>query len=246
MSRLEPRSGIPATEAGAQTDASRRNTLDATARRHISLDDTLLAIAKVAGHEIPGADGVGLTLYGPDGIYRMVATAPFVSAVDRVQYGFGQGPCLLAAAEQRHTLSGELSDDPRWAMFGERVRPLGVRSALSLPLPAPTGIIGTLNVYAHGRDAFNDDSVVIGERYAGGAAIAIQHAVVLHAARELSVRIQTAFDERKSIEQAVGVLMVEDDIEADAARKVLSQLAAETSIPLAETAAAVIQSRDHV
>jgi hypothetical protein len=48
------------------------------------------------GH--PGADGAGLILLEDGRADTIVASEPFVVAVDQVQYRLGQGPCLSAVA----------------------------------------------------------------------------------------------------------------------------------------------------
>lgn len=207
------------------------------------LDQTLMSLATTASDGIPGADGVGLTLYGADGIDRMLATVPFVSAVDKVQYAFGQGPCLTAASELRTIVSAEMSADPRWTLFGTRARRLGVRSALSLPLQAPAGLLATLNVYAHSGNAFGPEAVIIGEQFASGAAITVQHALVTNAARELSQKLQDALAASAVINRAIGLLMVEDELDDGAAIALLQQIAADTSMTVEEAATALVDQK---
>ena len=64
-----------------------------------SLESLLTRVATYAVQAIPGADGAGLTLLEQDRADTVVATAPFVSEIDAIQYGIGQGPCISAAAE---------------------------------------------------------------------------------------------------------------------------------------------------
>ena len=44
---------------------------------------------------------------------------------------------------------------------------------LSLPLLTPDGVFGAMNVYAHGKDAFDERAERIGELFATPAAIAV-------------------------------------------------------------------------
>lgn len=82
---------------------------------------------------IPNADGAGLTLLEPDRRNTIMFRAPFVSEVDDIQCGLGQGPCISAAAEGVTVVSGSLGADSRWPRFGGRVGRLGVHSVVSLP-----------------------------------------------------------------------------------------------------------------
>ena len=57
--------------------------------------------------------------------------------------------------------SGSLGGEQRWPRFGPRAGRLGVHSVLSLPLLTPDGVFGAMNVYAHGKDAFDEQAARI-------------------------------------------------------------------------------------
>ena len=61
---------------------------------------TCYRVATYAVRAIPGADGAGLTLED-DRANTIVATAAFVSEIDDIQYGIGQGPCITALERVR-------------------------------------------------------------------------------------------------------------------------------------------------
>jgi GAF domain len=120
------------------------------------LEDLLTRVATYAVQAIPGADGAGLTLLEQDRADTIVATAPFVTEVDEIQYGMNHGPCISAAREAQTVVSGSLGGDPRWPRFGGRVARLGVHSVVSLPLITPDRVVGAMNVYARAKNTFND------------------------------------------------------------------------------------------
>jgi GAF domain-containing protein len=173
----------------------------------MGLEDLLTRVATYAVGAIPGADGAGLTLLEEDRADTIVATAPFVTEIDDIQYGMLQGPCISAAAEARTVMSGSLGSDSRWPRFGGRVARLGVHSALSLPLMTPDGVLGAMNVYAHDKNVFDDRAAELGEVFAAPAAIAVQNAQVLAQAQRLASRLQSALENRGVIDRAVGILM---------------------------------------
>jgi GAF domain-containing protein len=175
--------------------------------RTMGLEDLLTRVATYAVRAIPGADGAGLTLLEEDRADTIVATAPFVTEIDDIQYGLRQGPCISAAAEARTVMSGSLGSDPRWPRFGGRVARLGVHSVLSLPLATPDGVLGAMNVYAHDKNAFDDRAAELGEIFAEPAAIAVQNAQVLAQTRRLAHRLQSALETRGIVDRAVGILM---------------------------------------
>jgi GAF domain-containing protein len=82
-----------------------------------------------------------------------------------------------------------------------------VHSVLSLPLLTPDGVLGAMNVYAHGKAIFDDHAVNIGELFAVPAAIAVQNALVLAQAKRLASNLQAALVSRAVIDQAMGIVM---------------------------------------
>jgi GAF domain-containing protein len=173
----------------------------------LDLKSTLIQVATFAVRAIPGADGAGLTLLERDRTDTIVATADFVSEVDAIQYSIREGPCISAAAEGVTMRSGSLGGDSRWSRFGARVARLGVHSVVSLPLVTPEGVVGAMNVYAHAKNAFDDQAAQIGELFAVPAAIAVQNAQVLAQTQRLAEQLHTALDTRGVVDRAVGILM---------------------------------------
>ena len=95
------------------------------------------------------------------------------------------------------------------ARFGPRVGRLGIHSALSLPLLLPNQVVpvvGAINVYARGKDVFDDRAVAIGELFAAPAAVAVHNAQVLAQALALTTELQNALASRPVIDQAIGVI----------------------------------------
>jgi GAF domain-containing protein len=198
-----------AAERSAE-DEDLRQSLAGLARlgsSRLGLEDLLTRVATYAVRAIPGADGAGLTLLEADRADTIVATAPFVTEVDQIQYGLGQGPCITAAREGLTVISGSLGADPRWSKFGGRIARMGVHSVLSLPLITPDGVVGAMNVYARDKHAFDERAAELGEIFAIPAAIAVQNAQVLAQTQRLVGQLQSALERRGVIDRAVGIMM---------------------------------------
>ena len=181
--------------------------LSRLATNRLGLEDLLTRVATFAVKAIPGADGAGLTLLEADRADTIVATATFVSEIDDIQYGLGQGPCITAAREGQTVMSGSLGSDPRWRKFGGSVARLGVHSVLSLPLATPDGVVGAMNVYAHDKHVFDERAAELGEIFAVPAAVAVQNAQVLAQTQRLAAQLQSALETRGVIDRAVGIIM---------------------------------------
>jgi GAF domain-containing protein len=175
------------------------------------LEDVLAQIAGFALDAIPGADGTGVTLVrssaGASAVLAWSVTADFVREIDRLQYEVcGEGPCLTAMQTERPLVSGSLGSDSRWPLFGGRVARLSVHSALALPLLVRGAVVGAINVYAREPDAFTEHAIVVGERFAGPAAVTVHNTSQLHAARARAAHLQTALQSRPVIDQAIGII----------------------------------------
>jgi GAF domain-containing protein len=177
----------------------------------IGLLALLTEVATFAVRAIPGADGAGVTLLKldrPDNIVEALASsAPFVAEIDDIQYvTLKEGPCITAALERRTVRSGSLGGERMWPRFGPRVGRLGVHSALSLPLLLPGQVVGAINVYAHGKDVFDEHAAELGELFAKPAAVAVHNAQTLAQAIALTTQLQTALSTRPVIDQAIGLI----------------------------------------
>jgi GAF domain-containing protein len=175
------------------------------------LPELLAEVSTFAVHAIPGADGAGVTLLRLDRVDNMVealaASARFVAEIDEIQYvTLKEGPCITAALQRRTVRSGSLGGEKMWPRFGPRVGRLGVHSALSLPLLISGQVVGAINVYAHGKDVFDEHAAELGELFAKPAAVAVHNAQVLEHAMTLTAQLQQALSTRPVIDQAIGLI----------------------------------------
>lgn len=207
---------------------------------HRALEQGLVRVAEFAVRAIPGADGAGLTLLEADRPQTVVATDEFVTAVDDIQYGLGEGPCLSAVAQGRTFTSGNLGGEQQWPHFGPRVGRLGVHSALSLPLLLPGQVLGALNVYAHGRDVFDGHAVAMGEAFSPQAAVSVHNAQLLAQAERVVAQLQQALTSRAEIDQALGVMMSRTGASAQEAFDKLRALSQSRSVKLTDVAREVL------
>ena len=230
----------PDPERTTPTCEASLSALSRLSTGRLDLTDLLVQVATYAVQAIPGADGAGLTMMERDRGNTIVASAPFVREIDAIQYGIGEGPCISAAKERTSMRSGSLGGERRWPRFGPRAGRLGVHSVLSLPLLTPDGVFGAMNVYAHGKDAFDERAERIGELFAVPAAIAVQNAQVLAATKRLTTSLQAALNVQATIDQAVGILMSRSGHTADRAFDRLRQLSQTQNIKLVAVAASLV------
>jgi GAF domain-containing protein len=215
-------------------------SLGALLMRQQPLTTILTSVAAYAADAIPGADGAGLTLLEDGRADTIVASEPFVVAVDEVQYRLGEGPCLSAVASACTQLSACLGGEDRWPRFGPRASRLGVHSALSLPLLIDGGVIGALNVYGRRLNSFDEGSVRAGESFAQPAAVTVANAQVLEESRRLAALLERAIESRTVTDYAIGIIMSRTGATPDQALTQLRQLSQATSTKLAVVAAQLV------
>ena len=218
-----------------RTAATLKRSLDALSRLSLSgqaFDSLLVRIAEMALDAVPGAEGAALAVIEPDRDHDVVvSTDPFVDAVDQAQYTLGQGPCVDACAALEIVSSGSFSTDRRWPELGPQISELGVESVLCLPL-ATDVLLGSINVYARRPDAFDALSVEIASSFAPPAAVALQNVQVLEQARRLAVELEEALHDSVLLDQAIGITMYRDRVDATEAMKRLRTDAAAKGISI--------------
>lgn len=216
------------------------SSLGALLMRQRPLTATLTHVAAYAAGAIPGADGAGLTLLEDGRADTIVASEPFVVAVDDVQYRLKEGPCLSAVATARTQVSASLGGEARWPRFGPRAGRLGVHSALSLPLVVNGDVIGALNVYGHDVNAFDELSVRAGESFARPAAVTVANAQALEESRRLVELLDRAMENRTVTDYAIGIIMSRTGAGPDEALAQLRQSAQTSSTKLVDVATRLV------
>jgi GAF domain-containing protein len=173
--------------------------------------DLLGHVAEFAARAIPGVDGAGVTVIDMSAdtpsIKAWAVTAQFVEDIDKLQYiDVREGPCVTCMQTRRPTVSGSLGSDGRWPRFGGGVARMGVHSALALPMVVGDQLVGTINTYARGRDAFGAHAVELGSQFAAPAAVSVHNAQLLDRAQEQTKQLQRALTTRATIDQAIGII----------------------------------------
>ncbi len=210
-----------------------------------SVDEMLGQVAQFAVQAIPGADGAGVTViepHHPDSgddlhIQAWSVTADFIQAIDTLQYDkLGEGPCITCLRSARPAVSGSLGSDRRWPHFGGAVARMGVHSVLALPLTVGDRVIGAINSYAHGRDAFTEHAVQLGTQFAGPAAVSVYNAQLLASTRLRTTQLQKALRSRAVIDQAIGIIRSRSGGTAQEAFDRLTRISQREHIKLADVA----------
>jgi GAF domain-containing protein len=177
-----------------------------------------LQAAVMAAKALFRADGAGLMLADANGRLRWAsATDERAEAAEDIQELSGQGPCQVAFAQRTPAAMRDAKVEPHWGEMTLVLADVQIRAALSVPVEARGGPIGTLDIYSTTPRDWDASEISAVQAYAGILSNLLVSAIDAHARGRLAEQLQVALDHRLLIEQAKGVLMEREGLDAPAA-----------------------------
>jgi GAF domain-containing protein len=164
------------------------------------------------------------------------ATDPVVEKLDQIQIECGEGPGIDALGDHPTVRVTDTLLDRRWETWARSVAEHGIRSVLSVRMSTGTTDVGTLNLFHHEPDAFDQDDEAV-------AAILARHAAVALASAQRAENLWLAIDARKLVGQAQGILMERFDLTADQAFAVLLRYSQDKNLKLRDVAQLLVAQR---
>lgn len=156
-----------------------------------------------------GAMRGSILLLDPDGTRLRHGAAPslpdsYNRAIDGVEIGVDIGTCGRAAATLRTTVTTDIEKDPRWAQFRHLALPVGLRSAVSLPIRSSLGrLLGTFGAYGLKPGDPHPDDLTALELLANTAAVVIERDSEVRERLGTEVRLASAMEDLS--QQVVGL-----------------------------------------
>ncbi|HKG50795.1 MAG TPA: GAF domain-containing SpoIIE family protein phosphatase [Actinomycetales bacterium] len=144
--------------------------------------------AHLAWHDVPGCDGVSVSLIHDGTPSTLSATQDRIRELDGAQYERGHGPCVSAMRDQEAVTVEDYSVDGRWPDVAEDALAAGIHSSLSIPLVQGRRTIGGLNMYGAAVAAFTEQSRRAAETFARQAALMLGYLQQLHVERAAHAR----------------------------------------------------------
>src|SRR5215207_4686791 len=183
------------------------------------------------------ADAAGLMLIDAEGQLRWAsASDQTAQTVENEQERLAQGPCAVAFSQRLPAAIRNIHTEPDWAEFTQVLVSEGVCAALSVPVELDGGVIGTLDVYATRARDWDPSEVAALQAYAGLVASLLSAAVTAEVKGRLADQLQAALEHRWLIEQAKGVVMGRERLDAQAAFERLRGAARSSTRRLADVA----------
>jgi GAF domain-containing protein len=204
-----------------------------------TLEDTLQTIAEVARDSVPGFDHVGISTIDKRGEIRTRAAAgSLVAALDDLQYGLGEGPCVETLRQAAIVVAPRLREDQRWPRYVPGAVKLGLRSQLAVKLYLDgEGTLGGINFYSTISDDISEDAESQADMFATHAAIA------LGKARERQ-NLNAALQSRAVIGQALGIIMERFSMPEDRAFAFMVRASSHSNVKLRDIAQAIVDDRN--
>lgn len=189
------------------------------------LDATLEQITATAVEVLEAVDYASVTVRYSDGrLEARAPTDPLLGPLDKAQHEYQQGPCYDAATDTVHVVVRDLQTDTRYPDYAPVALNAGIRSQAAIRLFDTPKSQGALNLYSHEVGAFDDIASLT-------ALFASQAGMVIAYAQEIG-NLQEALTTRKTIGQAMGILMERYQLSDERAFAFLTRLSQQRNVKL--------------
>ena len=198
------------------------------------LDHTLRQIVQAAVEVLPQVDRASITVRHDDG--RLETAQPSddgLLTLDAAQYDLQEGPCYDAATDVAHVFSPDLATDERFPRYAPVALEQGVRAQAGLRLFDTPRSQGALNLYSSQTGAFADLDD-LGELFVHQAGLALAYA------REVD-DLRQALEARRTIGQAIGILMERYELTDERAFAFLARLSSHRNVKLRNVAQEIVE-----
>ena len=185
-------------------------------------DAALAQLVQLAVKHIGGCSWASITVLTGQQGRSIACTDEIAERADRLQYEYGEGPCLQAAEDNENYLMFDVVEEVRWPNYTKAlIAQTPVRSVLSMQLPAED--TAALNLFGEQAGAFSEADLTMATVFAAHASTL----VALYEAEHTKDNLRAALDSNRRIGAAIGVLMAMHKVTEDQAfdmLRVASQL----------------------
>ncbi len=207
--------------------------------KDMSLDDVASRVVKLAAKTV-GADDVSITLLEGDSPVTSAATGQAARSLDLRQYALGSGPCVDAARDGDLMLIVDGNTEQRWPEYMSDALAAGVLSSLSVPLAVSDVSFGSLNCYSQRLAAFDEFAISLASMFAAFSAVTLTNASDMERSVASARQMQEAMASRAVIEQAKGIVMLQNHCTSEVAFGLMSKTSQDTNVKIRDVAAQIV------
>ncbi|MBB4964977.1 GAF and ANTAR domain-containing protein [Saccharothrix violaceirubra] len=188
--------------------------------------------------DVLGAAEAGLLLSDQHGTLRVLASSTErTRLLELLQLQTDEGPCLDCVRSGRPVVVPDLATaSARWPRFVPAALGEGFTSVQAIPMRLRGQTIGALNLFGRDAGPMSDRDLRVARALADTATIGILQERTIRRGEILTEQLQSALNNRITIEQAKGILSYAGNITMDRAFAVLRAHGHRSGVPLTEVA----------
>ena len=215
--------------------------LEPNLRQSPTIDSYLQAAADMTADviEVVGSYSLSTSLYG--NLITIGTSDRAAWEADQVEFDTEAGPCVEALRTGTVLTGIDLAEERRWPAWSAVATLLGFSSAAGIPAEVSPGQRIALNLYAPAPKAFDDETLRRATLFAEEVARTIPAAVRLFEADERASQLEQALASRSTIDQALGVLMAQNQCTRETAFGILRRASQNRNVKLRDVAATIIE-----
>jgi putative methionine-R-sulfoxide reductase with GAF domain len=189
-----------------------------------------------------GQEGVwcAVTLLRGKSASTVASSSDRAAALDEIQYGFGDGPCLTAAREHTLVHVPDMRREFRWPEYQEAAAANGIISVLGVPFELEGEASAGLDVYSDEPNKYDHAAIRNVQRHVLMASKALRLAVRFAQHQDTEAHLESAMQSRTTIDLAVGIIMAQNSCSQDQAFNILKSASNNRNVKLRDLAAQVI------
>ncbi len=184
----------------------------------------------------------GITLLRPRRAATVASSSERAQALDEIQHGYDDGPCLRAAREEQTYYIPDFRQEQRFPEYREAIAEHGILSAIGVPIILEGEANAGLDLYSPEANAFTEEAVAEAEEFARATSVSLRMAVRIARLTERGQHLQTAMESRTAIDLAAGIIMGQNRCSQDEAMNILKMASSARNMKLTLVAQSLIES----
>lgn len=204
--------------------------------------DELLEKADRVQELVPQCLGVSVASNADEASFTLVATAKEIALLDAVQYISG-GPCVEAVSAERVLAydQSDLFNEHTWRLFAHATATASVASTLTLPILAAGRVVGSVNLYASTRGAFDGHHEALARIFDAWAPGAVTNADLAFTTRRIAEDAPDLLRADVDLAIASSTIANRDNISIEDGRQRLRNAAQRAGVTEAQLARTIIE-----
>jgi PAS domain-containing protein len=204
--------------------------------------EVLAKVASICAQAFGPGVAVSVGVGGPADPQHIGSDSSLAQDLDGAQMMAGEGPSHTAWETREAVLSEDLHTDPRWPRLVDGIRDQRVGGVVSLPVRLDGKVIGSLSVYAVPGRCLGANQLRVAELMAQTVAALLHEIDERSQLEALTHQLREALESRAVIDQAKGMIMMQDRCDADTAFKKLAGISSRTNTKLRAVAQQIVDS----